>query len=77
LPSASTWRWEGSRRKGAEILTVLLVVVLFDLNISLFPETVQLALGGLTFYRASHPDESSLEHKNGHRLGEIQGQCPF
>jgi len=42
-------------------------------------ETVQLALGGFTFYRASHPSESSLLYRieNGRCLGEIQRQRPF
>ena len=51
-PLANTRRWAAFRRKGAEILTVLLVVVLLERMFVLLSETVQLELGGLTFLGA-------------------------
>jgi hypothetical protein len=40
-------------------------------------EIDQLALIGLIFYRASHPDESSLEKEKGRCHGKFPGQRPF
>jgi hypothetical protein len=40
-------------------------------------EIDQLALIGLIFYRASHPEESSLENENGLCPGKFPGQRPF
>ena len=77
FPSAMIFRCAAFRRNGAEILTVLLVVVLLGVNICSTLEIDQLPLIGLVSYRASHPEESSLERKNGRRLGKIQGQRPF
>ena len=71
------FRCAAFRRNGAEILTVLQVVVLFALNICSTFEIDQLALTGLVFYRASHPEESSLENENGRCHGKFPGQRPF
>jgi len=45
LPSTSTLRWAEFRRKGAEILTVLLVVVLLEHMFARPIETVQFVAG--------------------------------
>jgi hypothetical protein len=78
LPSAKTMRCSTVSLKGAKILTVLLVVVLSVANICFTLEIVWLQPGDFAFfYRASHPDESSLENKNGRGHGKIPGQRPF
>jgi hypothetical protein len=71
------FRCAAFKRKGAEILTVLLVVVLLVMNISSTYEIVWLQPGDFAFYRASHPDESSLENENGRCYGNFPGQRPF
>jgi hypothetical protein len=78
LPSTRTLRCAAFRRKGAEILTVLLVVVLLE-HMFVFPfETVQFELGGLAFCQASHPGESSLWRiENGRRPGRSWEGRPF
>ena len=47
-------------------------MVSFELNIRSTFDTVQLPLGGVVLYRASHPGESSLENENGRRPGTVQ-----
>jgi len=65
--------------KGAEILTVFRVVVSSVVNICFTFEIVWVQPDDLSFYRASHPSESSLLYRieNGRCLGEIQRQRPF
>lgn len=77
FPSAMIFRCAAFKRKGAEILTVLLVVVLLVVNISSTYEIVWLQPDDFAFYRASHPDESSLENENGRCHGKFPGQGPF
>jgi hypothetical protein len=78
LPSAKIIRCAALSLKGAKILTVLLVVVLSVVNICFTLEIVWLQPGDFAFfYWASHPDESSLENKNGRGHGKIPGQRPF
>jgi hypothetical protein len=73
-----TLRWAAFRRNGAEILTVLLVVVLLA-RMFCTPERPA-ATGRSIFYRASHPGESSLwqcvKNENGRSL-EIQESARF
>jgi len=78
-PSARMRRWAAFRRKGAKILTVLLVVVLSVVNICSTLEIAQFVAGRFRFlYRASHPDESSLEkRKTGAAMGKSQDSARF
>jgi hypothetical protein len=71
-------RWAAFRRKGAKILTVLLVVVLSVVNICSTLEIVQLALGDFTFYIGPlTPMSPHCKTKTGAAMGKSQDSARF
>jgi hypothetical protein len=71
-------RWAAFRRKGAKILTVLLVVVLSVVNICSTLEIAQLALGDFTFCIGPlTPMSPRWKTKTGAAMGKSQDSARF